>query len=144
MKLREIVSVIKKPQNKTKTFTRILEAWPHCATWISVPAVDSRCRTDRGPCFVLYWDHLRDHTLQQADSTGARAYLDERKSSSWLQRLAFVLHLMSHVLLHPFFLIDLPLCHHVEEGARGDGDGDSKTGFRLLDDGKGIKQTLGL
>lgn len=38
---------------------------------------------------------------------------------------------MSHVLLYSLLLEDLPLCHHVEEGARGDGDGDSILGFGL-------------
>lgn len=63
--------------------------------------------------------------------SGARAYLDEGESRSWLQRLVLVLHLIRHILLHPFFLVDLPLGHHVEEGARRDGDADSILGFGL-------------
>lgn len=65
------------------------------------------------------------------DSTGTVAYLNEGESSSWLQRIVFMLHLIGHVFLYPFVLIDLPLCHHVKQGARGDGDGDSVTGFGL-------------
>lgn len=42
-----------------------------------------------------------------------------------------MLLLIGHVLLHPLFLIDLPLIHHVEEGARRDGDGDGIAGFGL-------------
>lgn len=42
-----------------------------------------------------------------------------------------MLLLIGHVLLHPLFLIDLPLIHHIEEGARRDGDGDGIAGFGL-------------
>lgn len=64
-------------------------------------------------------------------------YLDEGESGSWLQRLVFMLHLISHVLLNSFFLVELPLCYHVEEGAGGHGDGDSIPGFGLREvDGK--------
>lgn len=71
---------------------------------------------------------LRHHALQRA---GDQAYLDEGESNSGHQRLAFMLHLISHILLQSFILIDLPLLHHVEEGARGHGNGDSITGFGL-------------
>lgn len=43
-------------------------------------------------------------------------------------------HLKSDVLLHSFILEDFPLRHHVEEGARGDGDS-----YRIL--GFGLTQT---
>lgn len=42
-----------------------------------------------------------------------------------------MLQLMSHVRLYPVSLEDLPLLHHVEEGARGHGDGDGVLGFGL-------------
>lgn len=74
-------------------------------------------------------------TLQRLAAGGQPedpTYLDERESSSGLQRLVLVLHLISHILLHPLVLVQLPLRHHVEEGARGHCDGDSKPGFGLL------------
>lgn len=58
-------------------------------------------------------------------------YLDEGERGSWLQGFVFMLHLIDHVLLHPLFLINLPLMHHVEEGARRHGDGDSMAGLGL-------------
>lgn len=69
---------------------------------------------------------------------GVQTYLNEGESSSRFQRLVFMFHLMGHVVFHPFFLIDLPLCHHVEESARGDRDGDGILGFWLWLDGKVI------
>lgn len=43
-----------------------------------------------------------------------------------------MLHLMSHVLLHPLLQEDLPLRHQVEEGPRGDGDGHGILRFGLF------------
>lgn len=53
-----------------------------------------------------------------------------------------MLLLIGHVLLHPLFLIDLPLMHHVEEGARRDGDGDGISGFGLQQGGGGGEAQL--
>lgn len=78
---------------------------------------------------------FRDHTLQ----TEARAYLDEGEGRSRQQRLVLVFHLMSHVLLHSLLIVDLPFSHHVEEGARGDCDGDSVLRFGLREDGHARK-----
>lgn len=72
-------------------------------------------------------DHIRRTTPQLYGP-----YLDERESGSWLQGLVFMFHLIEHVLLHPLFLKDLPLVHHVEEGARGHGDGDGIAGLGLV------------
>lgn len=65
--------------------------------------------------WVLWSDPLFCRTPPSAP--GAPTYLDEGESGSWLQGLVFMLHLIGHVLLHPLFLVDLPLMHHVEEGA---------------------------
>lgn len=54
-----------------------------------------------------------------------------------------MLHLKSYVLLHPFFLIKLPLCNHVEEGARGHRDGHSILGFGLEGGRKGQERDRG-
>lgn len=79
-----------------------------------------------------------------ASPFGSQAYLDEGESSSWLQRLVFILQLIGHILLHTFLLVDLPLCHHVEEGTRGDGDGDGIPGFGLRrEDGKFNRENSG-
>lgn len=56
-------------------------------------------------------------TLGGARPSSRDPYLDERESGSRLQGLVFMFHLIGHILLHPLFLIDLPLVHHVEERA---------------------------